>query len=394
MNRLLTGFSACLFALCSFKAPGQSPKRWDCSLGLQNESLHFTLEEKTGQVSPPQFIIWNGKERIDLNFNQLKGDSLYCPIAIFENQLILPKQRGETFSGLYARPGQPSIPFHAKAAAAHLKKQKNNSLPGLKRSYFVYFFRNQNPVDSGIFQMEQYGDSLYGTVLNETGDFRFLNGRIAGSSAYLQTFDGGHSYHFKFQISGDSIVGNFISGPKGNTIFRGSVDPDKRLKAGFEVISRLPERLSFYAFDVDGKRIDQADFKDQALVIQLLGSWCPNCLDETRFLTEAYAKKPSHVQFIGLAFERKNNRKEAFERIDAVKNRLGVPYPIFWGGQASKDSAAKVFGNQFKVYAFPTTLFIDKNGKVKKIHSGFSGPATGEGYAAWKREFEEILNAL
>lgn len=394
MKALVKIFTVCLLLGTALPSEGQAPRSWACTLMLQGEQVHFTLEEKLTRTFPPQFIIWNGKERIDLNFNQKKGDSLICPISIFENQLVLPNLRGDTFTGQYVKPGLVSLPFRAKANPSKPKRQVPIYNPVPIGSYFTYFYKNELPIDSGIFNLQQIGDSIYGTMLNETGDYRFLNGRIAGQEAYLQTFDGSHSFHFKFQLSPDSIRGQFISGPKGKTFFKGSSKSAKKLKAGFDIISTIPYNISFSAFDEKGKPVSQADYKGQALVIQLLGSWCPNCLDETRFLKEFYAKKPSHVQFIGIAFERKDNLIEAFERINTMKARLGIPYPIYWGGQANKDSASKVLGNKFKVQAFPTTLFVDRTGRVRKIHSGFSGPATGEAYNAWKKEFEELLKEL
>jgi thiol-disulfide isomerase/thioredoxin len=125
-----------------------------------------------------------------------------------------------------------------------------------------------------------------------------------------------------------------------------------------------------------------------------MGSWCPNCLDETRFLTEVWKEKPSKVEFAGIAFERKPDLKSAFERIQAVKSRLSVPYPVFWGGMSQKDSALKAFRGIEKIPAYPTTIFVKKDGTVYKVHSGFSGPATGIHYEAWKKEFSLIMSEL
>jgi len=47
-----------------------------------------------------------------------------------------------------------------------------------------------------------------------------------------------------------------------------------------------------------------------------------------------------------------------------------------------------------KVVSYPTTIFIDKKGKVRKIHTGFNGPATGDKYIAFKEDFESFVEML
>jgi hypothetical protein len=63
-------------------------------------------------------------------------------------------------------------------------------------------------------------------------------------------------------------------------------------------------------------------------------------------------------------------------------------------GISDKDEAAKKLPMLERVYAFPTTIFIDRRGQVRKIHSGFSGPATGEHYAQLVDEFKRTLDQL
>jgi hypothetical protein len=61
---------------------------------------------------------------------------------------------------------------------------------------------------------------------------------------------------------------------------------------------------------------------------------------------------------------------------------------------ANKDSASKALPEAGGIKAFPTTLFVKKNGEILKVHSGFSGPATGAAYDAWRKEFRDILKQL
>ena len=44
--------------------------------------------------------------------------------------------------------------------------------------------------------------------------------------------------------------------------------------------------------------------------------------------------------------------------------------------------------------SYPTTIFIDKKGKVREIHTGFSGPGTGKYYDEFVTEFNQLMDKL
>ena len=371
-------------------------EKWQCEVKIQDKTIGFELEKLNSKSGVDHYILWNGRERIALNHNKKEGDSLICPISVFESRLIFPVKKGVNFSGFYINAKNQRMPFEARKSP--LKNVEAAPLSQFAGNWKMYFHEGGLPTDSGILITEIKNGKIYGTILNETGDYRFLNGSGTGlSSFFLQTLDGGHSYRFDFELQKDSLTGTFIYGPKGIDLFYGYKTRETNVKNGFE-ISKVGEgkRFSFKAKDENGNLIDQTFplIKNKGLVLQILGTWCPNCLDETKFLTEAYAQKPENVEFIGLAFERKPDLKQAFQRINILKSRLKVPYPIFFGGPSSKDSARASVPFLDKVFAFPTTVFIKADGSIYKVHSGFSGPATGKLYDAWKNEFSLLLKEI
>jgi len=46
------------------------------------------------------------------------------------------------------------------------------------------------------------------------------------------------------------------------------------------------------------------------------------------------------------------------------------------------------------IIAFPSMIFIGKDGTVRKTHAGYSGPATGIHYEEFKKEFDDYVNVL
>jgi thiol-disulfide isomerase/thioredoxin len=157
-------------------------------------------------------------------------------------------------------------------------------------------------------------------------------------------------------------------------------------------------RLNFKFPDTEGElvSIDDDRFKNKVVIIQFLGSWCPNCMDETAFLSPFYKEyKNKGVEIIGLAYERYAEPDKAKKAVGNLMNRFHVDYPVLLTGSTNKPAEVlKSIPQLANFSAFPTTIIIDKKGEVRSIHTGFDGPATGQAYLDYKREFEEKINVL
>jgi hypothetical protein len=75
-------------------------------------------------------------------------------------------------------------------------------------------------------------------------------------------------------------------------------------------------------------------------------------------------------------------------------DKLDVGYDFVIAGTNDKEKAALTLPMLNKVVAFPTTIFIGRDGKVKRIHTGFSGPGTGVYYDQFVQHFNEVVNEL
>lgn len=138
-------------------------------------------------------------------------------------------------------------------------------------------------------------------------------------------------------------------------------------------------------------------FKNKVVVVQIMGTWCPNCLDETKYYTKFYeANKDKAIAFVALAFEYAKTEEKAFESIARLQDKLEIKYPILLAqyGTSDKLKAQEKLPMLNHVLSYPTSIFIDKTGKVRKIHTGFNGPATGGKYEEFKREFERFVGGL
>ena len=128
-----------------------------------------------------------------------------------------------------------------------------------------------------------------------------------------------------------------------------------------------------------------------------MGTWCPNCLDESKYYSEFYKNnKTDDLEFIALAFEYDKDKETAFSRIDRLQSKLGIEYPVLLAqyGTSDKAKAQEKLPMLNHVLSYPTSIFIDKKGRARKIHTGFNGPATGDKYTEFKAEFESFVSEL
>ena len=125
-----------------------------------------------------------------------------------------------------------------------------------------------------------------------------------------------------------------------------------------------------------------------------MGTWCPNCRDETEFMLDYLKKNPNPgFEVLGISFERHTDPEKAKEAIKTYKDKMNVPYTIVYGGSNNKKEASKVLPMLNEVVAFPTLLFLDKENRVIATHTGFSGPATS-GYEDFKKEFKQLVSLI
>jgi len=293
-----------------------------------------------------------------------------------------------------------SIPFVAKQGQNHrfttLRKKPIMDVSG---KWEVMFGTETDEPYPAVGEFKQDGNRLTGTFLTETGDYRYLAGTIQNDKLYLSTFDGTHAYLFEAKIMEDkTMIGTFLSGKHYKTNWTATKNDKAKVGSAYE-LTYLKDGFDTFEFsfkDVDGNIVSSSDerFQGKAKIIQIFGTWCPNCRDETNFLVPFYNKeKPENLEIIGLAFEKFRDESRAAKAVKTYINKMNVPYPMLVAGYSNNVEAGEVLPMLNAVISYPTMIFLDKNNKVVKIHTGFSGPATSQ-YDTFMKEFEDIVTEL
>ena len=242
-----------------------------------------------------------------------------------------------------------------------------------------------------------------GSFLTPTGDYRFLEGLVSGDTLKLSGFDGERVVYFEGIFENDSTIelGTLTAGFGGSSIWKAKVNPKAVLPDEYAYSKMKPgnSRLDFRYKDTDGKMVSITDdkYKNKVVIIQLFGSWCPNCMDETKFMTQFYKNnKARGIEMIALAYENYEDPKEANAALKKYRKQFGIKYPILHTGVGPSDplKAEKTLPQLDKIAGYPSTIFIDKKGEVRKIHTGFSGPGTGKFYQAYIKSFNKLVDEL
>lgn len=253
---------------------------------------------------------------------------------------------------------------------------------------------------AGIAMFDQSFEDVTGTVQMPAGDQRFLAGEAHDEELRLSRFDGGAVvlYEAGLNANGD-LVGTTWSDLGGPQRFVATRSPDATLEAA-ALASRLrnPELPFTFAFkDLDGSTVSSSDsrFKDKVLLVTLAGSWCPNSHDEARLLVRLDRGYRSRgLEIVSLMFEQHADYKRAVAAVQRFRAAHGIGYPTLIAGTADKAKASVALPQLDAVLAYPTSFFIDRTGRVRKIHTGFAGPATGVQYDLLAREFEARIEEL
>jgi thiol-disulfide isomerase/thioredoxin len=360
------------------------------------------------KLSSGKIIIYiiNGTERLMVDEVKEKADSVYIHMPFYDSYFALRLVNSRYLQGDWI-----------KNYGDHLVTMRFSAEFNVSRRFPVYqppafnitgrwsvHFRGTEDSTESVGEFTQTGSHIAGTFLTITGDYRYLEGVVSGDTLKLSTFDGGHAYYFTSRILDSTRMtdGFYYAGALSVETWVAEKNLQAKLPDEFSqtYLKNSENAILHFKFpDLKGHMISLQDsaFRNKVVIIQILGSWCPNCMDETRFLAPWYIQNKSRpIAIIGLAYERTASFSNTKRLLQPFITRFNVKYPILATGVSVNDSfrTEKTLPEIEKIIGFPTTIFIDKKGIVRKIETGFNGPGTGEHYEMFRKEFNELINSL
>jgi len=368
---------------------------------MDNEKLPFNFKVVKTESGSYKMEIYNASEVIQIDEIEIINDSITIKTPVYEGYLA-GKFTNKQITGQFMKESLDRIvPFTATFGVAsrfEVSKAIEKNVSGIWETEFEPKTENAY-MAKGIFV--QSGDKVTGTFRTTTGDYRFLDGVVQGDSLKISAFDGAHAFLFTAKVTDSSLNGAFYSGNHSKELFVSKRNDAFELPSA-DSLTFLKEGYEKFAFsfpNAKGELISLNDerFKNKVTIVQIMGTWCPNCLDESKYYIDYLKKnKTSDLEVVALAFEYAKTKEGAFKSIARMKDRIGVKYPVLLAqfGTSDKEIAQQKLPMLNHVLSYPTSIFIDKKGKVRKIHTGFNGPATGEKFIEFQEEFEKFVSVL
>ncbi len=315
--------------------------------------------------------------------------------------------KGETMRGMWSRRSmggsRTGMVFSAEKNAGYrfpspVKGEGSRGLVDIGGEWDVEFVDTDGKTPAkAIFSQE--GTRLEGTFLTRVGDYRFLAGVYDSGILRLSVFDGAHAFLFKAEVDGSGVFhGDFWSRDTYHATWT-AVRGTKEMPDPFTLtkLTNEEKRFSFNFPDLSGDSVSDRDprFENRVLIVYIFGTWCPNCNDEAPFLEELYRTyRDRGLEIVGLANEFTGDFQKDSRMVRSYIKKYGLSWPILIVGIADKKKTAEALSDLDRVLAYPTTLFIDRQKRVQKIYTGFSGPGTGKYHRALRAEFKRIVDTL
>jgi peroxiredoxin len=342
----------------------------------------------------------NAEERFKTSPVVINNDSVFITLDQFDNELAFNLQKN-VLTGVLRKQDHHTVllPVSAeKGKTFRFKENKSLKPEKVEGTYSIEFTFQSGKTERSVAVLKQNGKQLTGTFLKESGDSRYLQGIVEGNRFYLSSFIGSTPGYYTGEVNSDGTIQGEQIGSKVHHQFAGKrdsyaalPDPYKKLEAGER------KKLAAFSFpDIAGNMISLSDekYRNKVVIIPITGTWCPNCIDEAIFLSPWYAKNRDRgVEIMTIHYERQSDTAYSRKVMRRFRDRFQIQYDQVFGGVANSDTVRRTLGlPEFKSY--PTTLFIDKKGNIAKIHSGYSGPATGRFYDEFLKEFNEEVDRL
>jgi thiol-disulfide isomerase/thioredoxin len=397
-NLIIIAFVALLFS-CSTSPRSPKTGRWLVTMDMTQTKLPFYLDLTISSTDTFAVLV-NNSEKIRIDNVELTTDSIHMYLPFFRSEFHGKVWKDDLIYGNWFNKSKGDkyiIPFKAEHKKEKFDLTETSIV--LANKWQVNFGDSTDNYPA-IALLEQNKNKVTGTFLTETGDYRFLDGYLNHDTLLLHAFDGAHAFTFTAVYKNNELTeGKFYSGSHYSDNWTAFPNDSFELANPYELTS-LNDTSTLFDFtfrDLNGKDVSLSDtqFDNKVKIVQIMGTWCPNCMDETNYyagLYDTYAEQG--LEIIALAYEKDTVFSNNAARIASYKKDAKANYTFLFAGKASKSFTSESLPQLSKIISYPTSIFIDRLGNVVKIHTGFYGPSTGDKYEDFKQETEALITSL
>jgi thiol-disulfide isomerase/thioredoxin len=382
---------------------------WRAVLTSPGGELPFTLRI-TRRGDSFDAVIVNGAERAPVSAVNVMGDSVTFRFDWYDSAILARVSNyGNAMSGEWIKTGSKGashMPFRAtrgelpRFQSAVAKPASIADVSGIWKASFVD--ADGTSPARGEFHQDAGSNHVTGTFLTPTGDDRYLEGSFENGILRLSTFDGAHAFLFQARaVSDGTLAGDYWSRDSYHATWTATRTDDAgaALPDGWKdvALTNAEGRFQFHFPDLEGHAVSLSDerFRGKVVLVNIFGSWCPNCNDEAPLLAAWDRKyRGQGLEIVGLAYELTGRASRDREMVERFAKRHNIGYTLLLAGVSDKAKASATLPDITRVLAFPTSIFVGRDGKVRKIYSGFAGPGTGKHYDELRTEIESLIDTM
>lgn len=391
------------------ETPTLKEGKWRGEFKVNETRLPFNFEVKGKDLASTTLTLLNGSRRDDFKVTTIGGDSIFVKMNTYDAALVGKIDENGAFRGVYKSlvPNfrGNSLPFVAELGKTYrfVEPEKNvKPVTNISGKWNVKIISKDPNAANSVAQLEQKGNKLTGVLMTVVGDTRELEGTIQGNEFQLSGFTGPSPVAIRGKINEDLKTisdGEISFGIYITQKFEAVKDKNAALPDPYKLtfLKEGYKKLDFTFPDLTGKSVSLSDnkYKGKVVIVEIIGTWCPNCTDQTRFLAPWYkANKQRGVEAIAIGFEQKDDLEYAKYTLGKLRDFFGIEYDILFGGIADKKVATEKLAALNRMAAFPTTIIIDRKGDVREIYTGYTGEVTGKYFKDYTKKFNKVLDEL
>jgi len=402
-------FAAALVALPSNASPqaaSQAASRldglWDATIAAAGATIPFRFEIAT-KGTDAQGFFFEGDRKVESSSGSVRDGVLTLTWDHLNTTLAL-KRSGETLTGTYLNNRANSRPQAVEMRRFTPVSADATDAPQIAGAWEMRRVTEEvsAPRDTRTWHLflRQSGAEVAGSILRIDGDTGTLAGRWNGGTLTLSHFAGERPNLLEAKANADGSLNATLNGNAHYLVVRAG---DARAKgipeppdpSRYTSVKDPISRFQFAFPDLTGATVSSSDpmFKGKVVLLTIGGSWCPNCHDEAPFLNELYKSYHARgLEIVGLMFENDENPDIARPRVRAFMKRFGISYTMLIAG--TTQNIGEKLPQIVNFGAYPTTIFLGRDGKVRSVHAGFASPATGEEHTRLKTELRELTERL
>lgn len=397
-----------LLVSIGFSACSQNPSDplngvWRASvLNKMGEEIGFQLElmRNGKQVSG---ALVNGDQRVESNSGSFDGHTLKLQFDFYAGELTATLVNGE-LRGDFKRQSSKNVLRRELRAWRETASTKTTatSIADLSGDWLLRVGEGANQRTWRASFKQQQGAEVSGTVIPLSGDWGTMTGKFENGELRLTRFDGINAYLLKVKLNADGKLEGMINSER-------KVIAERADNAHLAALLPLPDPNNYtklknpaepfrFSFpDLDGKLVSSTDerFRNKVVIVTIGGTWCPNCHEEAAVLRDFYARyQKQGLEIVGLMFEYTGEVERDRSQMRIFARRHNISYPLLLAGTTDEGEVQKKLPQLENFSAYPTALFIGRDGRVKRIHAGFEGQAAGARHTQLKAELEEYVQEL